>query len=92
MSHAQHFYIDGAWVDPLSSETLDVINPATEQPIATIALGGAADVDRAVTAARAALPAFAATTREQRLELLDRVIAVYKSRMADLAAAQNDSP
>ena len=85
MQNSQKFFIDGAWVDPLGTDTLEVINPATEQPIATIALGNDADVDRAVGAARAAFPAFAATTHEERLELLDRVIAVYTSRMGDIA-------
>ena len=54
MSHALQFYIDGQWVDPLTPHTLDVINPATEEPIGRISLGSAADVDRAVAAARAA--------------------------------------
>ena len=55
---AKKFYVDGRWVDPQSAETLDVINPATEKPIATIALGGAGDVDRAVAAARMAFDSF----------------------------------
>ena len=49
------FYIDGQWVDPVQPKTLDVINPATEEPIGRISLGSAADVDRAVKAARARL-------------------------------------
>ncbi len=87
MNNAQKFYIDGAWVDPLTSDTLEVVNPATEQPIATIALGGEKDVDRAVTAARAAFEGFAATTREERVALLERVIEVYGRRLGDLAEA-----
>ena len=54
MSNHLKFYIDGEWVDPLGKETLDVINPATEEPIATIALGNADDADRAVAAAKGA--------------------------------------
>ena len=45
------FYIDGQWVDPIGTDTCDVINPATEQPIGKIALGNEQDVDRAVAAA-----------------------------------------
>ncbi|MHA4875089.1 aldehyde dehydrogenase family protein, partial [Enterococcus faecium] len=48
------FYIDGAWVDPVAKKTLPVVNPATEEPIHEIALGSAADVDKAVAAARRA--------------------------------------
>jgi len=85
LRNAKKFYIDGAWVDPQSADTLDVINPATEKPIATIALGSAADVDRAVAAARAAFASFSATTRDERVQLLTKVIEVYKSRLADIA-------
>ena len=50
MSNNLKFYINGQWVDPSTSETLDVINPATEQSIGQIAMGGQADVDSAVAA------------------------------------------
>ena len=86
-ANAQKFYIDGEWVEPVSTATVDVVNPATEQPIATIALGDEKDVDRAVTAARDAFDSFAATTREERIALLERVIEVYKTRLGDLAEA-----
>ncbi|MEZ5341050.1 MAG: aldehyde dehydrogenase family protein, partial [Acidimicrobiales bacterium] len=85
MDNAQKFYINGAWVAPQSSETLDVINPATEEAIATIALGNQADLDSAVAAAKAAFPSFASTTPEERSELLGKIIEVYKTRMGDLA-------
>ena len=71
------FYIDGQWVEPLTSDTLDVINPATEEPIAAIAMGGADDVDAAVAAAKAAFETFSLTSREERLALLDSIIGVY---------------
>ncbi len=87
MQHLDQFYINGAWVQPTSSATLEVINPATEQPIATIAMGGAEDVDAAVRAARAAFDAFSATTREERLDLLDAIMAAYRVRADDLADA-----
>ena len=62
MSNALKFYIDGSWVDPATPKTLDVISPATEEPFAKISVGSAADVDRAVAAAKAAFPAFSQTT------------------------------
>ena len=87
MEHAEQFYIDGAWVEPHSAERLEVINPATEEAITTIALGDGDDVDRAVTAARRAFDSFSQTSRDERLALLDRIIEVYSSRMEDLSAA-----
>ena len=51
MSPTERFYIDGAFVAPLSDDRSAVINPATEEPVATIALGTIADVDRAVVVA-----------------------------------------
>ena len=85
MSHELQFYIDGAWVDPATPRTIDVINPATEEPIGRISLGSAADVDRAVAAARAAFETYANTTREERVALLERIVAAYQARLDDLA-------
>jgi aldehyde dehydrogenase (NAD+) len=85
IDNTKKFYIDGEFVDPQSTDTLDVINPATEKPIATIALGGTADVDRAVAAARAAFESFSQTTKEERIELLEKVIAVYKAHLGEIA-------
>ncbi len=81
------FYIDGAWVDPAVPRTLDVINPATESPAGRISMGSAEDVDRAVRAARRAFASFSHTTVAERVALLERVIAEYKNRYADMAAA-----
>jgi len=87
LSHHQQFYIDGRWVDPVVAASLDVIDPATEAPFTKIALGAKADVDKAVAAAKAAFPAYALTSREERLALLRRVLEVYNSRGEDLAQA-----
>jgi aldehyde dehydrogenase (NAD+) len=81
------FYIDGAWVAPLGDERLDVINPADETVAGCIAMGNAADVDRAVKAARRAFEGYSQTSRNERIALLDRVIAAYERRMPDLAKA-----
>jgi aldehyde dehydrogenase (NAD+) len=81
------FYIDGQWVAPSRSKLFDVINPATEDVAGRISLGSRADVDRAVRAARRAFPAYAATTRNERLALLRQIIALYEERSDELAAA-----
>ena len=81
------FYIDGAWVDPVAPKTLDVINPATEGVAGRISLGSAADVDKAVQAARKAFESFSKTTREERIELMERIVEEYKKRYADMAEA-----
>ena len=81
------FYIDGQWVDPAVPRTLDVINPATEAVAGRISLGSAADVDRAVKAARRAFDAYSQTSVTSRIALLEALIAEYQKRYADMAAA-----
>jgi len=85
MQEYLNFYIDGAWVPPVKPATRDVVNPATEQPIARISLGSAEDVDKAVKAARRAFETYSRTTREERLALLQKIVAAYGSRMEEVA-------
>ena len=84
MEHTEQFYIGGKWVDPVSRNTLDVVDPATEEAIATIAIGDADDVDAAVAAARDAFESYSQTSREERLDLFDRIIEGYKVRWAEI--------
>jgi aldehyde dehydrogenase (NAD+) len=86
MEHSEHFYIDGEWVSAAHGAAHDVINPSTEERVATIRLGTAKDADRAVRAARAAFDSYSQTTREQRIELLQSVLKVYKRRLKDVAS------
>lgn len=82
------FYIDGAWVEPVGGGTpYEVVNPATEEVAGTISLGSAADVDRAVAAAKAAFPSYSATSVEERIKLLKRIRDVYNSRYDEVANA-----
>jgi aldehyde dehydrogenase (NAD+) len=85
MQDRLHFYIDGRWVDPADGRVIDVIDPATEQPIARIALGGAKDVDLAVAAARRAFETWSRSSREERLALLQAIVAAYQKRYAEVA-------
>ena len=80
-------YIDGKWVAPFEPRTLDVVNPATEQVCGKVAIGSAADVDKAVKAARKAFATWSLTSREQRLQVLPRIAEEYQKRAGDLAAA-----
>ncbi|MDB5451580.1 MAG: aldehyde dehydrogenase, partial [Caulobacteraceae bacterium] len=81
------FFIDGEWVEPAQLRVLEVENPATEETAGRIALGSAADVDRAVKAARAAFGTWSQSSREERLDLLQRIVAEYQKRFGDMADA-----
>ncbi|HYE27996.1 MAG TPA: aldehyde dehydrogenase family protein [Allosphingosinicella sp.] len=81
------FYIGGEWVRAAGAKTLDVINPADESVAGRISLGSAADVDKAVKAARDAFPAYSETSREDRLALLQAIAAEYQNRYAEIAEA-----
>ncbi|MCP4851804.1 MAG: aldehyde dehydrogenase family protein [Acidimicrobiales bacterium] len=87
MKNTGQFYIDGSWVSPVGADTLDVINPATEESVATIAMGGPADVDAAVAAAKAAFATYSLTTVDERLDLLDRVRSALRPRLEEFAEA-----
>jgi len=87
MENLEKFYINGSWVIPNSTETMPVLNPATEQKIGRITLGNGTDVDQAVTAAKAAFGDFSQTSKAQRLSLLVRLKAITEARFEDLAQA-----
>ncbi len=87
MTHDGQFFIGGRWVEPARPASLDVIDPSTEQPFATISAGSPADVDRAVAAARAAFDGWSTSSREERLEVLRAILAQYNRRADDLAEA-----
>ncbi len=93
--HARKFFIDGAWVEPVTGHPHEIINPATERTIATISLGAEEDIARAVAAAKAAFPGFSQTSVEERLQLLKRIAVVYESyadEMASLITAELGAP
>jgi aldehyde dehydrogenase (NAD+) len=90
MVNRMQFYIDGAWVDPVAKKTTPVVNPATEEAMYEVALGSKADVDKAVTAARRAFESYSQTSREERVALLEKIIAAYKARMKEIGAAISD--
>lgn len=81
------FYIDGKWVDPVTPNPFPVVNPATEEVCGHISLGSAADVDKAVAAAKRAAGAFATTSRDDRIALLESILASFAKRHDDVATA-----
>jgi aldehyde dehydrogenase (NAD+) len=87
MQDARKFYIDGQWVDPIKTDELEVIDPSTEEPYATISLGCSEDTDKAVAAASEAFKTWSQTTKAERLNLLKQIYDNYKSRMDEMGEA-----
>ena len=87
MITCDRFYIDGRWVEPRGSDTLPIVDPATERVIGSVALGCGDDAGQAVAAARRAFDAGKLAGRQERLELLHSVLSVLEKRGEDLAEA-----
>ena len=87
MQNMRNFYIDGAWVAPRDGTEFPVYNPATEEVYATISLGGKADAEAAIAAARTAFASWSMTTPAERGEVLRAILAVYEKRAQDMAEA-----
>ncbi len=87
MIEKRQFYINGEWVDPREGREHHVIDPSTEEPCAVISLGGQADTDAAVAAARAALPGWMATPPSERIAAVEKLLEVYKTREEDISRA-----
>ncbi|MGD9980536.1 MAG: aldehyde dehydrogenase family protein [Hyphomonadaceae bacterium] len=85
MREQLNFYIDGKWVPPVKPRPHDVINPANEEPVGRISLGSAADVDKAVAAAKRAFETWSQTTIDERKAILDKIIAIYQRRLPEMA-------
>ena len=87
MIDRKNFYINGQWVNPKSKEEIKVVNPATEQDCAVIGLANKDDVNDAVLAAKNAYDTWAFTSKEERVQLLEKLYDSYKKRWADIAEA-----
>jgi aldehyde dehydrogenase (NAD+) len=87
MRDTRSFYIDGQWVSPIEGHDFQVIDPSTEQACAVISLGGEADTNAAVAAAKAAFPDWAATSKATRLALAERILEVYRAHSDEMADA-----
>ena len=89
MIEKRDFYINGQWVSPVAPNDFEVIDPSTEEPCAIISLGGDADTNAAVAAAKAALPGWMATPVEDRIALVEKLAEIYANRGEDLAQAMS---
>lgn len=81
------FYIDGQWVAPLEPRELPVVDPSTEEPVASISIGSAGDADRAVAAAKSAFESWSKTSPAERLSLVERLLDIYTKRAEEMAQA-----
>ncbi|MGB1208783.1 MAG: aldehyde dehydrogenase family protein, partial [Paracoccaceae bacterium] len=86
MENARNFYINGAWVAPRDGRDFAVIDPSTEETTDTISLGGRADTDAAVAAAKAAFASWRLSSKADRLDLLRAIFDVYSKRSDEMAA------
>ena len=84
MLDKRNFYINGAWVAPQAGTDFDVINPSTEEPYAVISLGGQADTDAAVFAAKEAFTSWAQSSKSERIELMESILEVYMRRSDEM--------
>jgi len=86
MLDKRNFYINGAWVAPIAGTDFDVIDPSNEEAFATISLGGHADTDAAVAAAKKAFKTWSQSTKAERLALLKKILEVYLTRSDEMGA------
>ena len=87
MLNKKQFYINGNWVDPVNPNDLDVINPSTEEVCAVISLGSKEDTNKAVKAAKSAFTTWKDTSKEERIDLLEKLLEIYKKRSGEMADA-----
>ncbi|MDX5367408.1 MAG: aldehyde dehydrogenase family protein [Alphaproteobacteria bacterium] len=90
MKKFDRFLIGGKWIIPTSREMRELRNPANDKVYGSVILGAEEDANAAVSAANAAFPSFSATSKEDRLELLKRILAIYERRSGEFAAAMTE--
>ncbi len=95
MIKKKQFYINGKWVDPIKQNELEVIDPSNEEVCAVISLGASEDTNLAVESAKKAFPMWSSTSKEERINLLENLYEIYKSRwnkMAESISLEMGSP
>ena len=86
MENSRNFYINGMWTAPMAGHDFDVVDPSTEEVADTIVLGGQADTDAAVAAAKAAFPKWRLSSKAERLELMQSILDVYMRHSDEMGA------
>ncbi len=89
MLEKRNFYINGKWVKPFKSNDFKVINPSNEEPFAIISLGSKEDTEAAVKSAKEAFVKWKETSKEERINLLEKLLKIYKKRFNELVEAQS---
>ena len=87
MIERNQILVNGKWVESSGDGVLTVLNPATEEPLATVPRGSAEDVDRAARAAADAFPSWSQTSVEERVELLGRIVRLLEARSEEITRA-----
>ncbi len=87
MLDKRKFYINGRWVEPKKPNDFNVINPCNEDPCAIISLGSKEDTNAAIKSAKNAFETWKETTKEDRLDYLEKLLSVYKKRSREMAEA-----
>ena len=87
MLDKRKFFINGKWVEPAKKNDFEVINPSNEEVCAIISLGSKEDVDKATKSAKIAFESWKETTKEERIKLLEKLLAVYKKRFKEMTEA-----
>ncbi len=85
MLDKRNFYINGKWTAPIKSNDFQVINPSNEEPCAIVSLGGVADVNSAVKAAKEAFSSWSQTSKDEKISLIQKLYEIYKSRWSEMA-------
>ena len=89
MLDKRNFYINGKWIKPLKPNDFEVINPSNEEAFAIISLGLKEDTDTAVKAAKNAFDNWKETSKEERVNLLEKLLEIYKKRSDEMAKAMS---
>ncbi len=95
MLDKRKFYINGAWVNPVEGTDFDVINPSTEEAYAVISLGGKADSEAAISAAKNAFKTWAWSSKNDRIALMEKILEIYLRRsdeMGEIISAEMGAP
>ncbi|MDC0142581.1 aldehyde dehydrogenase family protein [Candidatus Pelagibacter sp.] len=87
MLDKKNFYINGKWIKPSEPNDFEVINPSNEEPFAIISLGSKNDTDAAVNASKIAFVKWKEVSKEKRIELLEKLLSIYKKRFNEMADA-----